>query len=656
MGAKKTAAGLTTAGLVFIAGCSGGGHAGPSGGILPSTSQNGGKKIALSFSIPRSAPAYLTMPAQASPFSKNRRSTQSLRPKPALVRKPKYIGFGVIGGYILLDIYQNGQLASYQYLSVGFENANSDLFCYEAPPTYFSLSCYNTVNIYAPSGSDTFYAVAYDSQYRMISLTPGLPGTSVYGTAPSPVTIPYAGAVQIATYGVPAAIYVDNATPCVNAYGATFHIADADGELMVGPLAYPVTLNSSSFDIMYSGQSLGTSTTIYTANIEEDYLEAPGNLSGETTTLAAQTAAGALPVNFPTIYSIDHTAFTVSTSGLYAIGLSSGSANSVSCGQVPLESLYTGQRLTFTNPVGMSQDGSGAIVVLDDAGANPTVDVILANGLFISPSIVPVAQIPLSSTGGEDITASPNEQAYVVNSDGTIHRADYSLAATYPFVYSSGTDTAIAGGLTSPAGSSISALSSGTFDYVFATSYSAPFLYEVDNANTGSPLGTSFNLTGLSINSGASSFSSSVVTTAAISDNVSLYTAFRSFDSSTYVNERNGIVSCTLYSGVPCLANVFGNSIDGNFGALGSMAVVPSGPQFLETDGSLITWIDESSDGIFNFGINFSPNPTRIVTSPDGIFEGVQSGASFYFSPALSEATVGTQTGSVAAIWNFPFF
>jgi hypothetical protein len=653
MGAKKAAVGLTTAGLVFIAGCSGGGHAGPSGGILPNTPQSSGKKLALTFTIPRSA-AYLTKPAQA----KNRRAAQSSqsRPKFNLVRKPKNLEFASLGGYILLDIYQNGQLASYQYLTLGFENTNSDLFCYQAPPTYFSLACYNIVNIYAPGGNDTFYAASYDSQYRLISLTPGFPGTSVYGTPPAPVAIPSSYSVNIQTYGVPAAIYVDTATPCVSPYAASFHIADVDGDFMVGPLAYPVTITASTFDILYEGQQLGTSTTVYDANVELYYFQAPGTLSGVTTTATAHSATGTLPVNFPTMYSVDHTAFTASTTGLYATGLVNGGASSYACGQVPLTSLYTGQTITFTNPVGMSQDGDNALVVLDDTPSGPYVDVILANGLFISPSLVPVAQIPLSSTGGEGVAASLNEQAYVVNADGTIHRADYSLAATYLFAYSTGTDTAIAGGLSAPTGSSISALSVGTFDYVFATSYGSSLLYEVDNANSVSPAGGPFDLNLLSINGGMEILSSSTVTTATAADNSSLYVGFRAFDSNLSTIIRNVIVSCTLYNGSPCLANLFGNTVDGNFGASGSMATDTNLGWFLETDGNTITHIVQNSDGTANFGVTFSPNPTLVVTSPDGVFEGVQSGGTFYFAPSVTDATVGTQAGTVSAIWNSAFF
>jgi hypothetical protein len=643
------------AGLVFIAGCAGGGHASPSGGALPNVPQSGGKKIALSFTIPRTA-GYLSRPPQPSPLGKNRRSAQSVTQKMTFVRKPKFLGFGALGGYIVLDIYQNGQLASYQYLTLGFENSNADLFCYEAPPNYFSLSCYNLVNIYAPGGNDTFYAASYDSQYRLISLTPGFPGTSVYGTPPASVTIPSSSAVNIQMYGVPASIYIDTPTSCVSPYSAGFHISDADGDLMVGPLAYPVTISASTFDILYAGQSLGTSVTTYTTDVGVYSFAAPGYLSGQTTTVSAHTPAGSLAVNFSTMYSVDHTAFTVSTSGLYALGLINGGASSYQCGQVALNSLYTGQPLTFTNPVGMSQDGSNALLVLDDVGSNPVVDVILANDLFISPSIVPVAQVPLASTGAEDIAASMNDQAYVVNADGTIHRVDYSLAVAYAFNYTTGNDSTIALGLSAPAGSSVSVFSVGTSDYVFATSYGSSSVYEVDNANSGSPAGNPFNLAGLSINGGGTYLSSSVITTATTTDNSSLYVAFRAFDSGLYVNQRNVIVSCTLVNVTPCLSDQYGNSIDGNFGAAGSLATVYTGPVFLETDGSTITRITENGNGTSNFGVTFSPNPTRIVTSPDGIFEGTQSGGSFTFAPAQTESAVGSLSGTVSAIWNSPFF
>jgi hypothetical protein len=655
MGAKKVAAGLTTAGIVFIAGCSGGsGNASLSGG-LPTTPQNA-KKLSLSLTIP-GAPSYLTMAARPSPFGKNaRRGAQSHRVVPQVVRKPKFVGNSVAsGGYIVLDIYQNGQLASYQTFTVGFGNPYTDFNCTQAPPLYFSLQCTNTTNIYAPGGSDTFYAETQDSQHRLISLTPGFPGTSVYGTAPTPVTIPSSSAVQIQTYGVPAALYVDNASPCVASASAGFHIADVAGDFMVGALAYPVTFHATGgFGVQYDGTPLGSSATVYNAQLGYAFASTS---SGQTGALTAQTAAGNLAVNFPTLYSVDETALTaVAGGGLYAIGLVEGSSSSYACGQIPLTSLYTGQTVTFANPVGMSQDGNSAITVLDNGGSNPTVYTIIANGLFIGPSIVPVVATTLSSTGGDDIAASLNEQAYVVNADGTIHRVDYSLPALYPFSYSTAPDTAIAGGLTAPAGSSISALTNGTFDYVFATSYSTSFLYEVDNANTGSPAGGPFNLTGDTVgNVYAGMLSSSTVTTATASDYTNLYATFRGWDG---INTDAVIVTCTLYSGTPCLSNAQVNSFGSVFGGAGSFATQSTVPAVLATLSNTVVGIYETnSASSFGFVPTFTPNPNRIVVSPDGTFAGVQVGTSFYFSSASTlTPSVGSLTGAVSTIWNSPFF
>jgi hypothetical protein len=304
----------------------------------------------------------------------------------------------------------------------------------------------------------------------------------------------------------------------------------------------------------------------------------------------------------------------------------------------------------------MSQDGNSAITVLDNGGSNPTVYTIIANGLFIGPSIVPVVGTTLASTGGDDIAASLNQQAYVVNADGSIHRVDYSLPALYPFSYSTAPDTAIAGGLTAPAGSSISALSNGTFDYVFATSYSSSFLYEVDNANTGSPVGGPFNLTDDTVgNVYAGMLSSATVTTAAASDYTNLYATFRGWDG---INTDAVLIACTLYSGAPCLSNVQVYSFGSQFGVAGSFATQSTVPAVLATNGNTVTGIYETNaSSQFGFVPTFTPNPNRIVVSPDGTFAGVQLGTSFYFSSASTlTPAVGVLNGAVSTIWNSPFF
>jgi len=656
MGAKKASAAVSVAGCILVAGCAGGGgHAAIApGGLIPRNPSNG-PKISLTFSIPRAAPSYLTVSPHASAFGKSaRRNAQSYRPTPKLVRKPKYIGAGVLGGYILLDIYQNGQQASSQTFTVGFSNAYADFSCYFAPPQYQSMSCYNTVNIYAPGGNDTFYAATYDSQNRLISLTPGFPGTNVYGTAPAPVTIPSSSAVQIQTYGVPYALYVDDATPCVPYQDAFFHIADVDNDIMVGPLAYPITVGAGGgFAVTYLGQSLGSSFTFYNAPFDFYDLQATSPGSGS---LAAQTPGGSLPVNFPTLYGVDQTAFVASTGGLYALGLVYGSSSSYPCGQVLLQSLYTNQPLTFTNPVGMSQDGGDAIVVLDDTAGGPVVDIIEADGLFISPSVVPVAQVTLSSTVGDDIAATANLQAYVVNTDGTIHRVDYAQAVINPFAYDSATDTVIASGFNTPAGSGIGAFANGD-DYVFASSYGS-WLYEVDTAYLGTPTVGLLNLDGV-YEAPDENFTSALVSSAVTTDASNLYADFRVFDTGVPSSFFDAVIVCSLNNGTPCINNVFANSVSGShFGGVGTLAVVPSVPAVFVTNGSAVSALYEQSifSGAFTFGTTWTPSPNRVVTSPDGSFVGLQLGTSFYFAPLSTQTAVGSLSGAVSTIWNFGFF
>ncbi|MGA3037264.1 MAG: hypothetical protein ABSE64_07230 [Vulcanimicrobiaceae bacterium] len=662
MGAKKAAAGLTTAGLVFIAGCAGGGSALHSG--LPtgtSPGQQSARKISLLFTIPHSAAAVAEMPARQSPYAKNRRSVQSqTRVAPKIIRKPKYVSDATINGSISLYVYQGAQLASSQSFTVGLNSTTTDFDCYFIPPIYSSLECYNTGNIYVPGGSDTFYAATYDSQHRMLSLTPGLPGTSVYGTPPAAINVPYSGTIPIQTYGIAYDVVLVNPTPCVNGFGTQFFFQDIDGDIVTGPLAYPVTVNTGTFSMLYANTSVGSNYTFYTAP-DPDYwdVSSPSYLSGETGTLSASSPSGTLPVSFPTIYSVNETAFVASPAGLYAIGLvEGGSPSSYPCGLVPLSQYYARpQVVTFSNPVAMTQDGNNAIVVLDDAGTNPTVDVILANALLLVPGVyVPVAQTTLASTGGLDIAATANLQAYILNSDGTIQRVDYSNAVFFPFQDGATNDGAIAGGLAAPAGSSITAFSSTiNNDYVFATSYSSPNLYEVDNANTGSPVGGPFNLTGVTVsNVYADMLTSSTVTTAASSDPNNLYASFRAWDG---VNTSTVIVTCTLLAGTPCLSNIEANASGSNFGTLGSLATLPVVPALLFSDGNMVTGLYEASTGSsFTFGTTFSPVGTRVVTSPDSMWAGVQQASTFYFAPTATQTPVGSQAGTVSTIWSFPFF
>jgi hypothetical protein len=81
-------------------------------------------------------------------------------------------------------------------------------------------------------------------------------------------------------------------------------------------------------------------------------------------------------------------------------------------------------------------------------------------------------------------------------------------------------------------------------------------------------------------------------------------------------------------------------------------------PAVLATNGNAVTGIYETNaSSQFGFVPTFTPNPTRMVVSPDGTFAGIQLGTSFYFSSASTlTPTVGVLNGAVSTIWNSPFF
>jgi hypothetical protein len=81
-------------------------------------------------------------------------------------------------------------------------------------------------------------------------------------------------------------------------------------------------------------------------------------------------------------------------------------------------------------------------------------------------------------------------------------------------------------------------------------------------------------------------------------------------------------------------------------------------PAVLATNGNAVTGIYENNSGsTFGFIPTFTPNPNRLVLSPDGAFAGLQLGPSFYFTPASTlTPSVGSLGGPVSTIWNSAFF
>lgn len=610
-----------------------------------------GQKIALSLTIPRGAPTIVqTASSSRRPFSgRGQRPTVSR----SYVRKPKYVSPAAMGGYLVLKTFANGQWGQDQTFTMGFSGTN--FLCYFSPPLYNSANCYNAVPIYVAGGSDTFYAEVYDASNHLLSVTPGL--YSFYGAPPAPYTVPYAGTIAIDTYGYAAQLSIEQPSACADPAGTTFHFSDADSFIISGPLANPVSVSvSGGFSVAYSSgyalAPIGTSYTIY--NTEWGYggwgLTAPS--VGTVGTIAATTPSGSLPVNFPTIYAVDHTALTATPGGLYALGLVGGGTTSYACGKVNIIGYTTGS--PWSSPVAVTNDQSGttpSVFVLDDASANPTVDVIPGFILQVAPGVgALVSQVSLPSTGGLDIAASgATSKAYVLNSDGSLQVIDYTNGAASFY------DTAESG-MTTPAGSSLGVYEATASDYVFVSTYAAGgTLYEIDNANTTSELAFSSSpLSGQGIQNFDTNLSSSAVSAAVAVDQTLGWTFIRGFDP---VGSAADFVLGAYTACCPgTISEMIGNSIGTTFEGPGSLAALGAYNiiLFSETNGD-VDWRQETSTSTGAQWMSLTTPATRVITSSDNAFVGLLQGTTFNFYGYPSTTGIGSLTGSYATLLTGPF-
>src|SRR5581483_10258036 len=103
--------------------------------------------------------------------SSKRRAALSRQRSGVALRTPKYLSPGIYNGYLVIKVYQNGQPAiADQKFTIGF-GAGTDFQCYFVPPLYQTELCYNVANVYAPIGTDTFYAETFDAGNHLLSIS-----------------------------------------------------------------------------------------------------------------------------------------------------------------------------------------------------------------------------------------------------------------------------------------------------------------------------------------------------------------------------------------------------------------------------------------------------------------------------------------------------
>ncbi|MGH7661037.1 MAG: hypothetical protein ACRENA_09025 [Vulcanimicrobiaceae bacterium] len=693
MDARKKAAAVSAAGMLLIAGCGGKGGGGVSlpatpGGTHQIAIPANSSKIAMRFSAPmRKIAGWPTprhiLPAPAGkarkmPAKYARRSTASA------VRTPKYIPPAVVGGSVVISIYQNGTSAfPNQTFAVG-TSLTSPISCTQIYSNYaYAYQCSSNPpygNVYAPLGADTFYVAMYDSQNRLLAITPGLAGFSG-GVAATPYTVTASGGTIYAyTYAVASTVGIETAnsclTPTFGGWGADVEFFDAGGNPISGPLANPITLTTNNLGLYgFYGGLLAATYTVYDTSV--DFWNIAPNAdgaSGSISTNAVPINKGASSLN---IYAVDRYAIAPVAGGtLSMLGLYDGGPTTFACGALVLGAYDTGAPITFANPRGIvSNDTVGPLVAVVDVASSTIVDAIdLAQYDFGAAgtypyafdAAVPVAQIAFAGTNPLDETISGNDsKIYVLDSSGNVEAIDYSNF----FPFSASGISNVAGAGTFSSGTSTPS-SFGTFvnpvdftDSLIVGDNSAPSIHEVDEVPSAPVSGSLLNLSLLGLG-----LDSATRTTAVYTDPTTGHVMVRAFDSAnskifdcntspigTYITQNyfNALDICTFYGQLAVEIGV--GSMAAVSGGPGSIGLGPSGTVFVSTG----TGLQQVTEGIPpSVTATFPSIPgTRIASAYDTAWTGLVNGTTIdvFSQSSLPTATsLGALAGSYLTIVSPP--
>ncbi|HEY1727077.1 MAG TPA: hypothetical protein VGG22_01705 [Candidatus Baltobacteraceae bacterium] len=276
---------LSAAGLMLIAGCSGGGHtvgsAPPSGGSGSPSSLANGAKVTLSISL-----------AQKQTL-KGRHINSKVRPAIAGKRVPSFVSPSTYS--IELSAFYGGASVfnTYVYLNQ----------CANYSAVY---SC--STNL--PVGTFTIYTSLFDSNNNWL-------GTNLY-SSPSPQTIyangasPYGNYLYADVAGIAQYVFVAAPLNCTTTQGsgnyAAIYAVDAAGNEIVGPLANPITgyvaavngaglgavdlYEASTYGLFAADHNTIYDTSLYQLFINEAGPEGAGTLYGSTYNITAYFGSG----------------------------------------------------------------------------------------------------------------------------------------------------------------------------------------------------------------------------------------------------------------------------------------------------------------------------------------------------------------------------
>lgn len=685
MDARKATAAVSAAGIILIAGCGGGGKSlgtslpGAQNGLHSNTQPANSSRVALKFTLPARNASGWTAPAYQ-PAYKQRRA-KAFTPKKSRAssfrRKPQYISYGLLGGSITISVYQtqNGtpQLALTQGpFTVGLTYGAYDFYCAYVPAAGV-YECVNYSNVFAPLGNDTFFAVMSNPAGQSLSATPGWPGTNYVAATQSSYTITasgYPSPISIQTYAVASSLAIDAPTSCIDPSGsplvAETFLADASGYPISGNLANAVTINVTGNFALYNlyAQQL---TTPYTVTSSVGYFngfELVGAASGSAGAVSVSSNGGAVGINLTpsttrNLYAVDRLALSPSTSGINVVGLVDSGPSAYNCGTLPIANYATGAPITsFSNPVAIGGDDYiPGVGVLDSVSGTPYLSLISLNrfdfGDFLETGGIinaePAEAIQVAGHNPLAVSASPSSGVgsgliYILNADGSIQIVnDYSNFGATSTLEPAGT-------IGGPVDVSVFWNESGSFDgdYVFATSLNSPNLYEISNADTSPSLNT------IDMRSASSPSLIAPTTYAVSADNIDGlgYISFVAFDSGN--GGADSLVSCTL-------ANC-SSAFDVGFSSNNALAAGET--TFNYSSGGVMTGLVANGTSVAPFVLEpfASPQPTsaplpsfsnpvtQMVTTYDGMWNGISTGGLVQFFYNLGGTVAGSVSGTHTAI------
>jgi hypothetical protein len=307
--------------MMFIAGCSGGGHsvgsAPPSGGGSGPSSLTNGAKVTVSIAV-----------AQKTPMN-GRRINNKVRPQAASKRAPAFISPSTSS--IAISAVYNG---------AGVFTTTINLS--QCTDLYSIYQCSTSL----PVGTYTLYTNLYDGP----SANGNWLGTNLY-LSPAPQTIYANGAAPYGNYlyadvaGIAQYVFIAVPNNCTTTTGssayAPIYAFDADANEIVGPLANPLTgyvsagngvglgavdlYESSTYGVSSADHNTIYDTSLYQLFVYEGGPEGSGVLYGATYNLPAYFGSGSNGAAGFQLGSIASPAFSQLTVGTYiAVAMTPG--------------------------------------------------------------------------------------------------------------------------------------------------------------------------------------------------------------------------------------------------------------------------------------------------------------------------------------------